>query len=271
MLNRVKEQSAFNGHGKENPGWVDLTGGVQVNNFPCIGSEALFWVNWPQSVINHLRCLEESQINDWQKATLLLKEQAVKDPKTVAHQIRVMQLVDEIVKTMDLPKNIEYVDIETLKLAACLHDIGKMGIPMEIVNKAGKLTREERRIMKAHPRLGKIYLTAMDLPREVINIVFQYHEKLNGRGYPEKKRGKEISRGARILAVADAYDARCDTARSYHLEFLKPPEVLQDIIRHRYRWYDGTVVKALTEVVQNGFQLKEESLNRFDGKIGITS
>ena len=104
--------------------------------------------------------------------------------------------------------------VEDICMAAVLHDIGKVGIPDEILNKPGKLTDEEYEIMKSHVRIGRDILEstyANKISNNILNyakdIVYHHHEKYNGQGYLENKNGEEISVISRIMALVDVYDA----------------------------------------------------------------
>ncbi|HVS59252.1 MAG TPA: HD domain-containing phosphohydrolase [Gemmatimonadaceae bacterium] len=101
-----------------------------------------------------------------------------------------------------------------LRLGALLHDIGKIIVPTEVLNKAGELNEEEWAIMKRHPEAGLELVADIDFPGDVRSIIRNHHERWDGRGYPDGLAGGEIPSSARILCVADVYDA-LTTARSY--------------------------------------------------------
>src|SRR5205823_14735084 len=97
--------------------------------------------------------------------------------------------------------------IETIRLGAILHDIGKIGIPDRVLLKPGPLDEEERRIVETHPEIGDKLLEPLDLLAGARPIVRSHHENWDGTGYPDRLAGEQISRLARIVAVADAFDA----------------------------------------------------------------
>ncbi|MGQ9631468.1 MAG: HD-GYP domain-containing protein [bacterium] len=105
-------------------------------------------------------------------------------------------------------------DIEKIKLAGMLHDIGKIGVREGILNKAGPLTEEEFAHIKAHPIVGERILKPIVKDGWIIESIRHHHERFDGGGYPDGLRGEEIPLGARILAVADTLDAMTST-RSY--------------------------------------------------------
>jgi putative nucleotidyltransferase with HDIG domain len=114
------------------------------------------------------------------------------------------------------------------RLGALLHDIGKIIVPTEVLNKAGELTEEEWAIMKRHPEAGLDLVADIDFPGDVRAIIRNHHERWDGRGYPDGLEGEEIPFAARILCVADVYDA-LTTARSYRdsLSHARAAEVMR--------------------------------------------
>ena len=122
---------------------------------------------------------------------------------TAGHTERVTALTLEIAKVMGLPSN----EMEILQRAAYLHDIGKIGIPVAILDKPGKLTDEEFNIIKDHPSIGAKILEPIEAYEDIVPIVEQHHERFDGKGYPNGLSGEDITLGARIMAVADVYDA----------------------------------------------------------------
>ena len=99
------------------------------------------------------------------------------------------------------------VELQSLRAAALLHDIGKLAVPEHIISKPGKLTPEEFELMKIHPAVGAQILEQVQFPYPVAPIVLSHHEKWDGTGYPNGLKGEEIPIGARILSAVDALDA----------------------------------------------------------------
>jgi HD-GYP domain-containing protein (c-di-GMP phosphodiesterase class II) len=127
----------------------------------------------------------------------------LRDPYTGGHSRRVAEYTTVILKQLQMDGH----DVELMITAARIHDIGKVGVPDAILNKPGRLTDEERLLMEQHPVLGaNLLLRYPDFARGVA-IVRHHHERIDGRGYPDGLRGEEIPFGARVIAVADTWDA----------------------------------------------------------------
>ncbi len=138
-------------------------------------------------------------------------------------------------------------ETETIRLAALLHDIGKIGIPDEILLKPDALTPEEWEIMREHPLIGARILRPLRKLEAVAQIVAAHHERWDGSGYPRGLKGEDIPLGARILAVVDSYGAMIDE-RVYHTP-RSHEEAVAEIRRQAGRLYDPAVVQAFLEVI----------------------
>ena len=126
-----------------------------------------------------------------------------RDPYTRWHSENVMRYSVEIAKTLGFSR----ARIETLRRAALLHDIGKIGISDRILLKAGKLTPEEFEQIKLHPLKGEVIIKNLPFLKEITLLIRHHHERYDGKGYPDGIKGEKIELGARILAVADSFDA----------------------------------------------------------------
>jgi putative nucleotidyltransferase with HDIG domain len=161
-----------------------------------------------------------------------------RDEYTLTHSINVCILALTFGRHMQLPRE----QLEILGLGALLHDIGKLRVPPEILNKPDKLTREEFEIMKKHPVEGYDILREdlLMLP-EILDIVLHHHERISGQGYPEGMPGDRISLLTKMTSIVDVFDA-ITSDRCYH-DGMSPYVALQNI----YRWTDNAFDKNLVE------------------------
>ncbi len=126
-----------------------------------------------------------------------------KDEYTSGHSGRVSEISVIIAKELGMSDTA----IENIRLAGLIHDIGKIGVKEEILNKPGALTVQEFEHIKTHPVIGERILKPIVEEREILDMVRLHHERFDGRGYPDGLSGERIPRGAAIMALGDAYDA----------------------------------------------------------------
>ena len=162
-----------------------------------------------------------------------------KDHTTHTHLQRVRTYAVEIAKEL----NLDGEQVEALRAAALLHDIGKLAVPEQIINKPGKLTPEEFEKMKVHPIVGAEILERVAFPYPVAPIVRSHHERWDGTGYPEGLAGDSIPIGARILAAVDCLDALA-SHRQYR-PALPLSEAMDKVKEKSGTWFDPTVVEIL--------------------------
>jgi HD-GYP domain-containing protein (c-di-GMP phosphodiesterase class II) len=165
-------------------------------------------------------------------------------PQEYTHSPYFSHLVMSIAQQM----HIDSKQIESLKYASMLHDAGKVGIPPEILTKTTKLTPKEHRIIKRHPLIGARVLKHLQILRPVIPIIMHHHEKYNGTGYPSKLKKGQIPEGARIMAVADAFEAMV-YGRPYR-ERMDTPSAIKEIKKKSGTQFDPKVVEAFLKVVK---------------------
>jgi len=162
-----------------------------------------------------------------------------KDHTTHTHLQRVRTYAVAIANELSLPEG----EIEALRAAALLHDIGKLAVPEQIINKPGKLTPEEFEKMKVHPLVGAEILDRVAFPYPVAPIVRSHHERWDGTGYPEGLSGQQIPIGARILAAVDCLDALA-SHRQYR-PALPLAEAMAKVKEKAGTWFDPQVVEIL--------------------------
>jgi putative nucleotidyltransferase with HDIG domain len=166
----------------------------------------------------------------------------IRDPFTAGHQKRVTKLACAIAEEMGLSRGRR----ERLRLAAMVHDVGKVNIPTEILIKPFQLSEAEFNIIEAHPQIGHDILDGIEFSRPVAKIVLQHHEFLDGSGYPLGLAGDKIMLEARILAVADVVEAM--TSQRPYRPAHAIEGALDEIVQHKGFLYDPVVVDACLRV-----------------------
>src|SRR5579884_1456774 len=168
-----------------------------------------------------------------------------KDQYTHQHILRVQRYAMATARHMGLSGD----ELEGLNTGALLHDIGKLGVPEYVLLKPGRLTDEEFAKIKKHPEIGAAILDPVHFPWPVLPVVKYHHEKWNGTGYPEGLKGEEIPLIARILAVADVYDA-LTSSRSYRNAW-SHERTIETIKKDSGSHFDPKVVEAFLEVIDD--------------------
>ncbi len=158
-----------------------------------------------------------------------------RDPYTAGHEKRVTEIACRI--ATDMGMNVD--DLEGLRIASTLHDIGKIAVPFEILNKPGRLAPTEFEIIKAHPKTGFDILEPIDFPWSIAEIVLQHHERLDGSGYPQGLKKGEIRQEALIIGVADVVEAM-SSHRPYRAT-LGVDAALDEIRQNKGRLYDRDI------------------------------
>ncbi|MEJ2671022.1 MAG: HD-GYP domain-containing protein [Deltaproteobacteria bacterium] len=163
---------------------------------------------------------------------------ATRDPYTVTHQQRVTEIACAVAEEMALPED----RLHQLRIAATLHDVGKIAIPTELLARPGKLSPIEFDLIKTHPRVAYNILQPVNLPGDTAEIILQHHERLDGSGYPQGLKEPDILMEARILGVADVMEAMC-SHRPYR-PALETSVALAELSMNKGILYDTTVVDA---------------------------
>ena len=175
----------------------------------------------------------------------------VRDPYTAGHQKKVANLARSIAKQMGLPP----MQVEYVRMAGAIHDLGKISVPAEILSMPRRLTEMEFELVKQHPEIGYNILKNIDDLKNVAMIIMQHHERLDGSGYPNGLKGDEILLEARILAVADVVEAIA-SHRPYRPAF-GIEYALEEIEKNAGILYDKDVVRTCLDLFRNkGFRLE---------------
>ncbi|AZR72264.1 phosphohydrolase [Anoxybacter fermentans] len=182
----------------------------------------------------------------------LAKALDTKDHYTYGHSERVSQLVERIALEMGMKEEQMFM----AHIAAHLHDIGKIGIPDSILNKPGRLTEDEFKIVQQHPLKGFEILNKVKSFRKIAEIVKYHHERYDGKGYPDGLKGERIPLEARIIAVADAFDAM--TSYRPYRKKMKISEAIQELKEHIYDQFDPEVVEVIENIYREDQSFLEE-------------
>lgn len=180
-----------------------------------------------------------------------------KDTYTRGHSERVSEYSMLIGKRLGLSQS----DIRTLKIGGLFHDIGKIGISDSILLKKGKLTPEEYNEIKKHPTIGKNILSNAAIFQDIIPIVLYHHERYDGKGYPEGLADKDIPLLARIVCVADSFDAM--TSRRSYRNKLDLDYVRNEIKSKSGTQFDPVIATTFLDLLNNDYRLISEIQNRY--------
>jgi diguanylate cyclase (GGDEF)-like protein len=176
----------------------------------------------------------------YRAAASLAKAVDARDAYTGSHSERVADLAARIARRLGSDDS----SIELTRLAASLHDLGKLAIPEEILRKPSELNESERLVLQRHPQIGYRMLESLGV-EPIAEWVLHHHERWDGDGYPDRLRGDEIPLGARIIFVADAYDAM--TSERVYRKPLSPREALEELERCSGTQFDPQIVEAFSE------------------------
>jgi diguanylate cyclase (GGDEF)-like protein/putative nucleotidyltransferase with HDIG domain len=173
-----------------------------------------------------------------------------KDPYTYGHSRKVNSYAVALAEAIGLSPE----EVSRVSTAALLHDIGKIGVPDKVLNKKGKLNAEDWEAIKSHPRLGAIIVGNIPNLAPCVSIILHHHERWDGSGYPEGLKGEEISIEARILAIADSFEAM-SSARPYR-PALCGEKVLKELRRGAGSQFDPKLVEVFIGIIEAGLPEK---------------
>jgi putative two-component system response regulator len=179
-------------------------------------------------------------------ASALANAIEARDSYLHGHCERLASLAVRIAEDLDIAPE----EIETVRLGAILHDVGKIGIPDRVLLKPGPLDDEERRIIETHTEIGDKLLEPLDLLAGARPIVRHHHERWDGAGYPDGLAAEAIPVGARIVAVADSVEAM--TSRQLYRKPLEAGEIIAELQMHRGKQWDPAVVDVVLRLIASG-------------------
>jgi len=175
----------------------------------------------------------------------LNKTVEAKDPYTSGHANRVEKFAVDLAKAYHLP----FESIQNLKTASILHDIGKIGIHDEILNKASRLTQEEYQEIMRHPAIGAEIISKVNFLSDITTIVKHHHERYDGKGYPDGLSGEDIPIEAAILTIADSYDAM--TSDRPYRTAMTPEEALSELQKNAGTQFHPDLVKVFVSIIDH--------------------
>ena len=170
-----------------------------------------------------------------------------KDSYTRGHSDRVSEYSCLIGKKLGLPEE----DIKRLHIGGLFHDVGKIGVPDNILQKNGKLTDDEYSEIKNHPTIGAHILSTASIFQDIIPIVKHHHEKYDGNGYPSRLKGEEIPYLARIAAIADSFDAM--TSKRVYRDSLPVETVISEFERCKGTQFDPKLTDVFLDILRNDY------------------
>jgi len=188
-------------------------------------------------------------------ASALANAIEARDEYLHGHCERLAALAVRIAELLGMPGD----EVETIRLGAILHDVGKIGIPDRVLLKPAALDAEERRIVEMHPEIGDKLLAPLDLLAGARPIVRHHHERWDGNGYPDRLAAEDIPLGARIVAVADSIEVM--SSRQLYRRPRTTEDVVAELHEHRGRQWDAAIVDIALELIASGeLQLHPDGL-----------
>lgn len=201
--------------------------------------------------LTNAKLVEQLEQLSWGTMTALARAIDAKSPWTAGHSERVTSLAMALGKRLGLEEG----QVEQLHRGGLLHDLGKIGVPAEILDKPGRLTAEERRVMESHPVVGVRILAPITAYGDVLDIVRHHHERWDGAGYPDRLAGHDIPLLARVLAVADIYDA-VTSDRPYRPGW-NPTEAADHLRREAGRGVDPRIATCFLALLEEQPELAD--------------
>jgi putative nucleotidyltransferase with HDIG domain len=222
--------------------------GEKINHQDYSENDLEMFIFLCQSAANGLansRLYSELQNTYLSTINALISTIEAKDPYTNGHTKRVAKYANILAEEIGLSKK----EQQTVSFGAALHDIGKLGVYENILNKSGELTEKEWKVIKSHPEIGDNIIKGMKFLESARDLVRHHHERLDGSGYPDGLEGEEISIGARIVAIADSFDAM--TSDRPYRKALSFQEGINQLSKQTNK-FDGKIIHQLINLVNSG-------------------
>jgi len=188
--------------------------------------------------------IEANKQSYFETIKALANAEEEKDAYTRGHCDRVMNYALRIGESMKLSEE----ELDTIRFGGILHDIGKIGVPEHILNKESVLSEEELTLIRQHPTIGERILRDLTFMKDSIRIVYEHHEWYNGNGYPRQLRGEEIYKLARIVCIADAYDAMT-TKRPYRKQAMSHEQAIVELQIQSGTQFDPALVDTFVALM----------------------
>lgn len=258
-MNSISFSVAFSGTRLFVPEKINFVGYQQIYSLYAYVGRALnfFFLVWFIIFIGYLvtgvnqKSYQEKQKNDvkliLQSMNTFISFIDAKDPYTRGHSRRVAMYAAEIAKRMKLSED----EVQNIYYAGLLHDAGKISIPDAVLNKPGKLTDEERKLIQNHTVAGGKMLKQLSSLRGVSETALYHHEKYDGSGYPEGLKGDKIPLYARIVGIADAYDAM--SSNRVYRRHLNKDDIIEEIQKGSGSQFDPEIVKFMIDMINDGY------------------
>ncbi|AZR72093.1 hypothetical protein BBF96_01010 [Anoxybacter fermentans] len=204
-----------------------------------------------KDISNEIKAFEEKNRTCEEILKVLSRSIDYRDSYTEEHSERVKNYAVKLAKELLLPESL----VEEIRIGSLLHDLGKLGIPDQIINKQGLLSVEEYEKIKEHPRIGYRIIEPVQISRNIKAIILFHHERWDGQGYPLGLKGDEIPLPARIVAIADAFDAM--TSNRVYRKACSKEEALKEIQACSGSQFDPQLSKVFIKMIE-----KEINLNK---------
>lgn len=197
-----------------------------------------------RDLVKENRRLQEDSLNVLRTMVNVLEH---RDAYTAGHSQRVTEITMATARAINMPDE----EMNTLRLAGLIHDLGKIGIEDDILRKPGRLDEREYSIIKTHPEKGVQIIEPLDFLKDTIPIILHHHERFDGTGYPKGLGGHEIPLGSRIIAAADTFDAMT-SSRAYR-KARNNEEAIAELVRCSGSQFDPEIVELYSNIRENRF------------------